>query len=781
MARTEADTRAELIDPALKKAGWGVVTNSRVRREYPITSGRLIGSGGKREKKLIADYVLKHKGRNLIVLEAKAENKHYTEGLTQAKEYADRLDTRFACCTNGRQFYWVDMKTGKESDIATFPSPEAVWKKAFPKEGKWRDIFLNIDYKLKPGDWHLRYYQGVAVTRAMEAIAQDQKRILLTLATGTGKTEIAFQIAWKLYQSSWTLAQDQSRRPRILFLADRNILADQAYSKFASYGAFPESSLVRMKPEDIRKKGSVLKNGSVFFTIFQTTMSGGNEASDLAPYFNEYNNDFFDVVIVDECHRGGANDESLWRSVLDHFSSALQIGLTATPKRKTNADTYAYFGEPVYTYSLKTGINDGFLTPFKVKSYSSNVDGYTVSPEDEILRGHAEVGDSFQERDFNTKVEIREREESRVKQFMPETGEKEKTLVFCARQEHASLIRDLINQHKKEASVNFCVRVTADEGERGEQFLREFQDNDKSVPTILTTSQKLSTGVDARNIRHIVLLRPVNNIVEFKQIIGRGTRLYETKDYFTLHDFVKASVNFSDPEWDGEPLPPDEPEPSTPKPDVPELPEPSDQPVPDPNPGGEKKEIIKIKMSDGNVRNIQFLKATSFWDTEGRPINAQKFINRLYGTLPRFFKDEDELREIWGSPDSRNMLLKGLSDNGFSLDLLMELRRAIEAEQSDIYDVLAFIRFSLPMKAQHERAEQAKRSYSESLTENQKSFLDFILDQYVNEGFTELDFDKLPELIKIQYQGSSFDGINALGGDKIIKRLFQNLQKSIYN
>ena len=390
----------------------------------------------------------------------------------------------------------------------------------------------------------------------LEAIADDSHRILLTLATGTGKTLIAFQIAWKLFHSRWNLSREPTRRPRILFLADRNILADQAYNAFS---AFPEDALVRIEPEDIRKKGKVPKNGSLFFTIFQTFMSGPPKDGKPSPYFGEYPPDFFDFIVIDECHRGGANDESNWRGILDYFAPAVQLGLTATPKRKDNVDTYAYFGEPVYIYSLKDGINDGFLTPFKVKQISTTLDEYVYTPDDKLVEGEIEAGKRYTEADFNKIIEIKEREANRVKLFMEQINQSEKTLVFCATQDHALAVRDLINQMKTSTDPNYCQRVTADDGALGEQHLRDFQDNEKTIPTILTTSQKLSTGVDARNIRNIVLMRPINSMIEFKQIIGRGTRLYDGKDYFTIYDFVKAHHHFSDPEWDGEPI---EPEPT---------------------------------------------------------------------------------------------------------------------------------------------------------------------------------------------------------------------------
>lgn len=546
----ESETRAELIDPKLKSCGWGVVEGSKILREHHITEGK-IQIGGGRGKKEIADYVLVYKGIKLAIVEAKSNELEVGEGVMQAKKYAQKLQLETTYSTNGKEIYQICMKTGEESLVTDFLSPEKLWNKTFAEQNEWREKFANIPFEDKSGTWQLRYYQEIAVKNTLEALANGKERILLTLATGTGKTAIAFQIAWKLFQTRWNLNRDGNRRPRILFLADRNILADQAYNSFS---AFPEDALLRIKPTEIKKNGKVPTNGSIFFTIFQTFMSGVDTEGKPAPYFGEYPADYFDFIIIDECHRGGANDESNWRGILEYFSPSVQLGLTATPKRKDNVDTYRYFGEPVYIYSLKEGINDGFLTPFKVKRIKTTLDDYRYTSDDTIVEGEIEEGKLYEEKDFNRTIEIIEREAKRVSIFLDESIQNEKSIIFCANQGHAALIRDLVNQYPKSKDPFYCVRVTANDGEEGERLLREFQDNEKTIPTILTTSQKLSTGVDARNIRNIVLLRPVNSMIEFKQIVGRGTRLFDGKEFFTIYDFVDAYKHFSDPEWDGEPI-----------------------------------------------------------------------------------------------------------------------------------------------------------------------------------------------------------------------------------
>ena len=763
----EAETRAEHIDPALKAAGWGVVEGSRVSREFPITKGRLEGLG-RRGKSLSADYVLIYRNHKLAVIEAKAWDEAVSEGVAQAKNYAQKLAIRFTYSTNGQGIYAIDMETGKEGELASYPTPEELWALTFEKANAWRDRFAAVAFEDKGGSHPSRYYQDIAVERVMDSVSKNTKRILLTLATGTGKTFIAFQIAWKLFNSRWNLGGEATRRPRILFLADRNILANQAYNAFS---AFPDDALVRISPGDISKKGKVPKNGSIFFSIFQTFMSGRNEAGEPAPYFGEYPPDFFDFIVIDECHRGGAKDESNWRGILEYFAPAVQLGLTATPKRTDNVDTYRYFGDPVYVYSLKEGINDGFLTPFKVKQIQTTLDEYVYMPDDELIEGDVEGGRLYVENDFNKIIEIKAREQKRVEIFMNLINQNEKTLVFCANQAHALQVRDLINQLKTSTDPNYCQRVTADDGELGEQHLRDFQDNEKTIPTILTTSQKLSTGVDARNIRNIVLMRTINSMIEFKQIIGRGTRLYDGKDYFTIYDFVKAHHHFNDPEWDGEP---EAPEPAIPGGDGPKPPrEPKE-------PGEERPTKIRIKLADGKARTIQHMMSTTFWHPDGTPMSAQQFMEMLFGKLPDFFKNEAELRVIWSDPATRKKLLQGLAENGFGGEQLAEMQKIIDAEKSDLFDVLAHVAYAVAPMTREARATRARVYISTSFSNKQQGFLDFVLSHYVRVGVEELDLDKLTPLLKLKYHDSIPDAVADLGQADQIRNVFAGFQKYLY-
>jgi type I restriction enzyme R subunit len=769
----EAETRAEMIDPALKAAGWGVVEGSRVLRERncQINLGRLMGAGT-RAKPEIADYILVYRNHKLAVIEAKRRDAALTEGVGQAKQYAGKLQLRFTYSTNGKGVYQIDMDTGAEGPVDSFPSPETLWQMTFAEEDDWRNRFSEVPFEDKGGYFQPRYYQDIAIQRTLDAIAAGEDRILLTLATGTGKTFIAFQIAWKLFHSKWNIGREPTRRPRVLFLADRNNLADQAFNAFS---AFDEDALVRIAPDEIRKKGSVPKNGSVFFTIFQTFMSGRDAEGNSTPYFGEYPADFFDFIVIDECHRGGAKDESSWRDILKHFAPAVQLGLTATPKREQNADTYAYFGEPVYTYALKDGINDGFLTPFKVNQISTTLDDYVYTPDDEIEDGDVEEGKRYEEKDFNKLIEIKEREAKRVDVFMDLIDQREKTIVFCATQLHALAVRDLINQKKTSKEPNYCARVTANDGELGNKNLRHFQDNERTIPTILTTSQKLSTGVDARNVRHIVLMRPVNSMIEFKQIVGRGTRLFDGKDYFTVHDFVKAYHHFSDPEWDGEPIEPTEPKP---QPEPPDGPKPPVDPPPPP-PGGETPRMVKVTLADGKARQIQHMIQTSFWSVDGAPISAAQFLEQLFGDLPEFFNDEQQLREIWSHPATRKKLLDGLAEKGYPMEQLNEIRKLIDAEKSDLFDVLAYVAFTLAPVTREERVVEHKDLIFSHYGDKQQGFLDFVLTQYINEGVGELQPEKLPSLLELKYHGIH-DATEELGEVAAIRELFVGFQQHLF-
>jgi type I restriction enzyme R subunit len=794
----ESQTEYELIEPALRKAGWGEVDGSHILKQHPITDGRLIGNG-KRGKILKADYVLVYKNRFLAIIEAKAKDKYHTDGLAQAKQYATMLELRFTYSTNGVNIYQVDMSNATEGLVDSYPTPDKLWDMTFGKPKlnnkiDWQAEFNSIPYENFLGKYQPRYYQRNAIENVLEAVAKGKDRILLTMATGTGKTAVAFHICWKLFQASWNIQRDSKRLPRILFLADRNGLANQAFNAFS---AFDDDALERIKPNEIRKKGGVPKNRSIFFTIFQTFMSGEyvetdeeDEEYEKTEFYTEYDKDFFDFIIIDECHRGGANDESSWRDILNYFSPAVQLGLTATPKRTINADTYSYFGNPVYTYSLKEGINDGFLTPFRVKQISTTLDEYNYTPGDKVVSGEIDERKVYKESDFNRTIEIDDRELARVKIFLNSIKQNEKSLVFCSTQDHAAKIRDMINQVSPSKNTEYCVRVTADDGERGEQYLRDFQNDEKMIPTILTTSKKLSTGIDAPEVKNIVLLREVKSMIEFKQIIGRGTRIYDGKDYFTVFDFVKAHEHFIDPEWDGEPL---EPEPKQPKPDgscgycgknpceceggiikdpclvcgnVPCI---CEKP---------QREKIVVKLSNNTVRTIQSMEKTTFFDASGRVISSDEFVNNLYGGITQLFKNEDELRETWSLPSTRRELLKKLEEIGYNKQQLEEVTELVNGQNSDLYDVLSYIAFNKDILDRQTRAENVESNLAE-YNANQQEFIKFVLSQYIKQGVEELDDNNISELVNLKYHAIA-DAKAKLGDITNIRNTFTGFQKYLY-
>lgn len=793
----EAQTRLDKVNPKLRECGWGVVKESRILVEqnaYKLTNGK-IGSSSSRALKV--DYILVYKGVKLAIIEAKSDEKDYNEGVAQAKLYAQMMNIRFTYATNGDKIYEIDMLTGMEDEIDSYPTPEELWDNTYRELDEWKEKFLLTPFFTKP-DKTPRYYQENAVNKVLDAIAKKRNRILLTLATGTGKTFIAFQIAWKLYQTKWNNKGDD-RRPRILFLADRNILANQAQTDF---GGFDEKLCLRITPRTFRENKNVPTAQNIYFTIFSTFMTPEGE-----PSYKQYDENFFDLIIIDECHRGGANDESRWRDILDYFSSAFQLGLTATPKRTDNVNTYEYFGEPVYQYSLKQGIEDGFLTPFRHVVMKTTIDEYIYSVDDDIIEGEDLIDEDkvYEEKDFYYgSIEIVKRDELRVKEMLNEINPNDKTLVFCYNQSHAAKIRDMINRLSNSKNPNYCVRVTANDGTIGENYLRQFQDNENLIPTILTTSHKLSTGVDARNIRNIVLMRPINSMIEFKQIIGRGTRIFDNKLYFSILDFVKAYEKYQDPQWDGEPICPrcnqvdcicDGNEPPRvcskcgQKPCVCKK-EPCGICGESPCVCGKepcrvcgqlpcvcKKKKIVIKLSD--KREIEVIKDYMFMDVDGKPISTKEFIEKIFGHLPQYFNSKEELIKIWANPLSREQLLNKLEIAGFGIDKLTSLQEIIDAKDSDLLDVLEFIAYSIEPIKRMDRVEENKDNIYSHLNVNQKDFVDFLVDLYIKAGVSQLSNSNIKDVINMKYN-SLEDAKKNLGNISSIKEVFTNFQKSLY-
>ncbi|MGB3961876.1 MAG: DEAD/DEAH box helicase family protein, partial [Sulfurimonas sp.] len=550
MGFTESDTRSKLIDPQIKESGW---SENHISREYYFTDGRKL-IGNKRGKRYFVDYLLTYKNTNLAIIEAKSEDKDPLDGLQQSINYASKLKIDFVYSTNGHKIYEHSLVDGKGQFVEAYPTPNELFVRKYGKVDLKKENIITYPFHIE-GTMKPRFYQQIAVQKSIEAISNGKDRVLLTLATGTGKTYIAFQIVYRLFQSKWN-RDGSDRRPKILFLADRNVLKDQSMNTFNPL----EKDCVEINGKAIKKRGGKVPTaGNVFFAIYQSIADNANRVvevseeeneDDVTGYYKQYPSNFFDLIIIDECHRGSANDESSWRKILEHFGSAVHLGLTATPKRDDNGDTYKYFGDPIYEYSLKDGINDGFLTPYKVKRIQTNIDEYRFDPND-IITGELEKQIVELGR-FEREVVIPKRTELLAKTILENMNTMDKTIVFCVNQKHAMDMKIAIDKFKTIKDNHYCVRVTSDEGEIGREFLEAFQNNDKDIPTILTSSKMLTTGVDAKNVRNVVLTAPIKSMTEFKQIIGRGTRVYEGKDFFTIIDFVGATNLFYDSRWDGE-------------------------------------------------------------------------------------------------------------------------------------------------------------------------------------------------------------------------------------
>lgn len=770
MHLSESDTRAKFIDPKLKKSGW----EEFIIREHYFTDGRKL-LGGKRGQRLFADYLLRYKNTNLAIIEAKKLGKHPTDGLQQAIRYADKLKVKFIFATNGEKIYQFDMRTGTGDYIDYFPTPETLFQESIDNLTSLKKQLLAVPFYLM-GDKQPRYYQEIAVNKAIEAIADDKKRVLLTLATGTGKTFIAFQIVHKLLTVKWNLDL-ADRRPKILFLADRNVLADQAINTFNDPY---EKDLIKIDGSEVRaRNGVVPTNAFIFFAIYQAI----GEKENIDGYYKQYPKDFFDLIIIDECHRGSANEAGSWREILDYFGSAVHLGLTATPKRDDNVDTYNYFKKPVYEYSLKDGINDGYLSPYKVKKVRTNIDSYIYTDADKVLEGAVEDRRVYRKREFNRVIIIPKQIELVAQAILDNINPMDKSIVFCVDQPHALNMRDAINKFKKVSDPNYCVRITSDEGKQGRDLLEQFQNNDRDIPVILTSSQMLTTGVDARNVRNIIIVREIESIVEFKQIVGRGTRLFEGKDFFTIIDFSEeATDHFYDPDWDGLPEGEtgeggtrtggntggggggntgggEEPPPRPPRPTK-----------------------IVIELSNGRKLKVLDIE-TRYIDESGKPLTTLQFLEKLIGFIPDLYQSEDELRSLWSKPETREELLIKLAESGIDEEQLDILKKIFEAENSDIFDVLLHISYECSLITRSQRAKHVKddNDFFEVFSNlKARDFLRFILERYETDGIKELKRERLSSLIELNNLGTTKEAAKVFGSAQNLIDAFYKLQENLY-
>lgn len=787
MAETEADTCRKYVLPKLYQAGW---TDDQIQEQHSFTDGRIVPSAKKvrRLAQKRADYRLRYtRDFGIAIVEAKASYKTAGEGLQQAKDYAEILDLKFAYATNGKEIIEFDFLTGIEQKIEAFPSPGELWcrlrKGRKLTDDKTAERLLTPCFPV-PGK-QLHYYQEIAVNRVIEAILKGQYRILLTMATGTGKTLVAFQICWKLWNALWNRTGEH-RRPKILYLADRNILIDDPKDKtFTPFG-------------DARWKitnGKISKGREIYFAIYQAIAQDERRPG----LYREYPPDFFDLIIVDECHRGSARDESSWREILEYFKPAFQLGLTATPKRKDNVDTYAYFGNPVYTYSLRQGIEDGFLAPYRVHRVITTYDALGWRPsKGELDRYGQEIPDEeYQTKDFERAVALLARTKAiarSVTDFLKRTDRFAKTLVFCVDQEHADEMRRQIgnlNADLVQQNPNYVCRVTADEGDVGLGHLSNFQDVDKSVPVILTTSQLLTTGVDAPTCKNIVLARVVNSIVEFKQIIGRGTRLRDDygKYFFNILDFTQSTRLFADPEFDGDPALiteqeiDDEGKPTGEETTVDsgeEEPDDIGEPEPDDtgsdNGGGQPRR--KYYVDGGQVEIAAHL--VYELDPNGKQLRVVKYTDYTAAKIRTLFPNAAELRNKWADPACRNEIIEGLAERGIDFD---DLAEAAKQPDADPFDLLCHVAFNAPLRTRRERAKRMRserKDFFEKFGPEARHILEELLEKYAEHGIAQFAIPEVLEVPPISDHGNVIEIANRFGGVDKLREAIAELQTLLY-
>lgn len=762
---SEDDTRVKLIDAKLYASSW---SEENIIRNYYFTDGRKL-IGNKRAERKFADYLLKFQNNNLAIIEAKKQNKDALDGLSQGIEYAKTLNVPFVYSTNGDKIYEYDLRVSRGEYIENFPSPNELFQRVYGNLKEWQYKLLT-QRELYIPQKTLRYYQKIAVDKVIEALINGKDRILLTLATGTGKTTIAFALCYRLLEARWN-KENKDQKPKILFLCDRVSLRDQALGEFNAV----ESDCKVISAEEIRKNdGKIITNANVFFGIYQSLAANSKDQENTqeeqeSKFYLQYPKDFFDLIIIDECHRGGANEEGSWACVLEHFSSATHLGLTATPKKSDNVDTYRYFGESAYEYSLKEGIEDGFLTPYKVKRITTTLsEGYVYNPDD-LIEGELEKG-FYKMSEFERNIHLPQYNDFLAKEILKLIDPMDKTIIFCANQAHASDIKRAIDKFKSVKRDDYCVRVTSDEGKIGLEYLKQFQDNDKSYPVILTSSKMLTTGVDARNVRNIVLLANIGSIIEFKQIIGRGTRVYEGKDFFTILDFVGATKLFYDPKWDGEKIEElkeqDEKEKIT-KEHIKQTKEESK----------EKKSVtIHLKGTKLKVLDI----TTTYVGAQGKPLSTKEFLEFLIGKLGEYYDDEAKLREIWSDQKNRERFLKALANDGVDENALKDLREIFQKD-CDIYDVLAHLSFNAEIKTRQERVLQVENGEFLKRFQKEKAikFIEFLLNRYQEYGIKDFD-DGLKPLIELSSLGNVRELADEFGGLEILKQSFDDLQREIY-
>lgn len=779
---TEADTCRIYIVPKLHSAGWD---DDQINEQKTFTDGRIlvVGNKPKRQKQKRADFLLRYRRDLMIaVVEAKPVYKTPSDGLQQAKEYAEILGLKFAYSSNGHGIVEYDFITGKEKALENFPSPDELWHRLQPDlkiaAPEAVERYLSPFYQV--GGKTLRYYQEIAVNRALQAILQGKKRVLLTMATGTGKTLVAFQICWKLWSTRWN-ATGEHRRPKILYLSDRNILIDDPKDKtFVPFG-------------DTRWKiqGEAIKGREMYFAIYQAIAKDGVRPG----LYKEYPRDFFDFIIVDECHRGSAKDESNWREILEYFHPAYQLGMTATPLREENKDTYRYFGNPVYTYSLRQGIEDGFLAPYRVHRVVTDVDaaGWRPSKEEIDRYGRMIPDEEYTTAEFERILALRARTEAIAKhltEYLKKTGRFDKTIVFCVDQEHADEIRKALNNLNSDLTKqhpDYVYRVVSEEGDVGRGHLSRFQELESSSPVILTTSRLLTTGVDIPTCKNIVIVRVIKSMTEFKQIIGRGTRVRDDygKFFFNILDYTGSATRlFADPDFDSEPLLLTETSINEAPPVV--IDEPPidggdvivDGPIP---PGPDEPPPLPRKYyADGGAVEI-VAHIVHELDADGKKLRVVKYTDYTAEKVRQLCPSGAvELRARWSDAEKRAAIISALEERGVSFEELAEVTKQPEA---DPFDLLCHVVYNAPLRTRRERAEKLKKDkkeFFERYHSAARAVLEDILEKYAEHGTPQF---KIPDILKvppISERGTVTEIAKMFGGSEKLREAVIEMQKELY-
>ncbi|MCL4707024.1 DEAD/DEAH box helicase family protein [bacterium] len=786
----EADTCRKYVVPKLVEAGWDNDPHA-INEQRTFTDGRIIPLGNKvrRGKQKRADYLLRYtRDFPIAIVEAKADYKTPAAGLQQAKEYAKILGLSFAYSTNGSGIVEFDYTSGRESNLTSFPAPAELWARLQKSKGLTaaQAQKLLTPYNLQSGKTP-RYYQDLAIHRAVEAIVSGKKRVLLTMATGTGKTTTAFQICWKLWSSRWNLAGDH-RRPRILYLADRNILVDDPKSKdFAPFGDAAHKI----------ENGKVIKSREIYFAIYQAIAADENRPG----LYKEYTPDFFDLIIVDECHRGSARTDSSWREILEYFAPATQLGMTATPLREDNRDSYEYFGNPIYIYSLRQGIEDGFLAPYRVHRVITTADAAGWRPtKGELDRYGREIpDDEYHTKDFERAVALRARTEAIAKhltEFMKANGRFAKTIVFCVDQEHADEMRQVLNnlnQDLAQQHPDYVCRVTADEGEIGKGHLSRFQELETTAPVILTTSQLLTTGVDAPMVRNIALARVVGSMNEFKQILGRGTRVRDDYDklFFTILDYTgSASRHFADPDFDGEPARIEEiridDEGSTTASEViqPEAsPELLEYNADKESLGGideisDPAKLRKFYVDGGSIEIAHEV----VWelDADGKRLRVIRYTDYIAEKVRTMFPAAAILRQQWADAYRRSEIIEQFEQKGIDFEALA---LATKQHDADPFDLLCHVAFNAPLRTRRERADrlrQDKKDFFEQYGSDARAILNDLLDKYTEHGYEQFAIPEILQVPPISERGNVSEIIGFFGGADKLKAAVAEMQTHLY-